>query len=444
MKFLRKILLALGLILLLAFLKVVFKKHFPHSTVFHYNLLSSLQVMLLFWAIITGLLELWFWKKQPPATAHARSLFLFLFFMALVETGCYWIIHHPSFIPDRFLIVSRSYYNNYQRDLLQFNQDITRYDPALFYRMKSSQTSVFSNIEFSDSISTNTHGFRDDETSLDHPAIVCLGDSYTLGWGVRQNECFSALLQHMLKTPVLNTGMSSYGTAREIASIQNMDKKSISTVVIQYCYNDAEENEAFVKNNFHPLISSAAVYDSAVDMLKWSKTWFPGKYVCTLFKLYMAGLKESSHPPGDKTTAQPSLAPDGHFDREAAWFIDVLKRSDLNFDSTQVFVFDICEYQQLTGQFVDALKKKLAEPDNRSIFKDHVHTLHIEKLLTPADYYRLDEHIRPSGHLKIARLLADSILYLGQRTYPGKYVAKTGLSCCATIADTSAAPSLVK
>jgi hypothetical protein len=409
MRFLRKILLAIGILLILAGLKIFFKKHFPDSLFFHFNLISCLQLIVLSWAVITGLLEIIVWKDLPRSRARRNSFFIFLVLLFLAESGSYWMLHHPASIPRPMLTVARYYYSNYQRDILQYNTTITQYDSALFYRMKSNNRSLFSNIEFSDSIFTDTHGFRDDTHALDHPLIICLGDSYTLGWGVHQQEAYPSLLRQMLKVPVLNTGMSSYGTAREIASIRSIDKSALRTVVIQYCPNDAGENEAYVNNNYKPLISPPSSYDSARNVLQWSNTWFPGKYICTQFKLLLS----LQLLPRAQKVLLSTPAPAGNseqYDKEAGWFLEVLKRSDLNFDSTNVFVFEICEYQQLSGDFINALKKKLADPGINSIFKDHIHTLHIEKLFTPADYYILDEHIRPSGHLKLARLLADSIL----------------------------------
>jgi hypothetical protein len=409
MKFLRKILLALGILIVLACLKIFLQKHFPASLFFHFNLISCLQLIVLSWSIITGLLETTVWKRLPHSKARRRSFFSFFILLLLADSGSFWLLHHPSFIPRPILPLARYYYANYQRDIMQYNPDISQYDTALFYRMKSNNRCLFSNIEFSDSIFTDARGFRDDTHALDHPVIACLGDSYTLGWGVQQQEAYPSRLQQLLKVPVLNTGMSSYGTAREIASIRPIDKSRLQTVVIQYCCNDADENEAYVNNHNRPFISPPSSYDSAKNIVKWSNVWFPGKYFCTQFKLLLSQQLLAPHG-RNGLLSPPRPADTTQYDKEAGWFLEVLKRSNLNLDSTNVFVFDIDEYAQLSGNFINALEKKLAGPGSDPIFKDHIHTLHIENLFTPADYYILDDHIRPSGHLKLAKLLADSIL----------------------------------
>lgn len=407
MRFLGKILLVLGIIVLLAGLKILFRKLFPYSLIFHYNLFSALQLMILFWALLTGLLENTVWRRLRPATARVRGFCCSLLLLALSETGCWWLLHHPENIPDSLLSTFRTYYDNYQRNILQYDQRLACYDTGLFYRMKPNNKGLFSNIEFSDSLYTDALGFRDSSDAAAHPGIICLGDSYTLGWGVRQEECFPSLLTHILKTPVLNTGMSSYGTAREVAAMQKVDRSGISTVIIQYCYNDADENEACVNNHFQPVISPRSAYDSTVAMYRWAKVWFPGKYTCTLLKLFLDQKLAFLH---NGVQYPPLLLDSASYEKEADRFNSILARSGVDFDKVRVYVFDIGEYWMLTGKFTDALERKLSAPEYSSVFKGHVRAQHLGNLLNPADYYRLDGHLRPSGQLKIARYLASVIL----------------------------------
>jgi hypothetical protein len=461
MRFLRKTIIAVCSIILLAGIKIIFKKTLPDSAVFHYNLFSSLQLLSLLWAIGTGLLEYFAWTKEPPATARLKSFFSFLAFLILAEAGCSWMLYHPRSIPHPFMTAFREYYNNYQRDILQYNKNISRYDPVVFYRMKAGNRSLFTNIEFADSIFTDNSGFRTNTPYTTPPAdiysfsppsiprkptIICLGDSYTLGWGVQQDETYPAQLQSILGQPVLNTGMSSYGTIREVESTRSLDKSGVGTVIIQYCFNDADENEAFVSHHFHLSVSPQSVYDSAVNMLWWSNLYFPGKYFCTLTKLFLSERLHASAPPGQpaghltdhpsdqssgQTTTQTPGLPTGQT-AEATWFLEVLKHSGLNFDSLHVFVFDIREYPNLTGNFIRALQQQLTSGDNRLFFKGNLRPLSVDSLFTPADYYLLDEHLRPSGQKKLAACLAAAIR------------RSTGDSSAANNAATFSAPALVK
>lgn len=420
MRFLRKMLWVLGVILVLAVLKIILQKHFPRSSFFHFNLLSCLQLLVLFWAIFTGILETTVWRRLPPRRAGRNSTLTFFALLVVAELICCWMFFHPAAIPRPFLATARYYYANYQRNIAQFDPAISQYDSSLFYRMIPNNRTTFSNVEFSDSIITDARGFRDTTNALAHSAILCLGDSYTLGWGVRQHEAYPYLLHQLLKVPVLNTGVSSYGTARELAAIRPIDKSALKAVIIQYCTNDEDENKAYVENGDRPLISPGSSYDSARTILKWSNAWFPFKYSLTQFKIFMSlnvipSVQKAIHPSIQKTIhpSRPITDDTAQYEKETDLFLEVLKGADLNFDSVHIFVFDIDSYDQLRSKFISTLRNKLTQPAQRSIFKDHVHALHIEQLFTPDDYYILDEHIRPSGHAKLARLLADSILNRG-------------------------------
>jgi len=407
----------LGALLVFAILKIFLQKHFPRSSFFHFNLLSCLQLLILFWAIFTGILENTVWQRLPPRRSGRKSTLAFFAVLVICELTCCWMFFHPATISPPFLPTAKYYYSIYERNIAQFDPAISQYDSSLFYRMIPNNRSVFSNVEFTDSMITDARGFRDTTNALTHPTILCLGDSYTLGWGVHQHEAYPYLLHQLLKVPVLNTGVSSYGTARELASIRPVDRSSVKTVIIQYCTNDEDENKAFVANGDRLKISPPSSYDSARTILKWSNAWFPFKYSLTQFKIFMSrdvipSIQKTLHPSGPKD-AQPVMDDTARYDRETNLFLEVLKGADLNFDSVHIFVFDIDSYDQLRSGFISTLSSKLAQPAQRSIFKDHVHPLHIEQLLTPGDYYILDEHIKPSGHAKLARLLADSILNSG-------------------------------
>ena len=72
----------------------------------------------------------------------------------------------------------------------------------------------------------NKNGFRSDKNysynkSPDTLRILLLGDSYTLGWEVDQDEVFSVILENYLNNngicaEVLNAGVSGFGTAEEL------------------------------------------------------------------------------------------------------------------------------------------------------------------------------------------------------------------------------------
>jgi hypothetical protein len=100
---------------------------------------------------------------------------------------------------------------------------------------------------------TNSRGFRDQrEFDYAKPAgtlrVLSLGDSHTLGYEVRQEATFSAVLERSLarrgvRAEVLNAGVSGYSTAEALAFLENEGYKFRPDVVVLGFYaNDYEDN----------------------------------------------------------------------------------------------------------------------------------------------------------------------------------------------------------
>ena len=99
----------------------------------------------------------------------------------------------------------------------------------------------------------NAQGFRDlANYSHDKPAgtlrVLVLGDSHTLGYEVRQNATFSEIVKRQLAAKgiaaeVLNTGVSGFSTAEELAFLENEGLRyDPDLVVLGFFRNDFEDN----------------------------------------------------------------------------------------------------------------------------------------------------------------------------------------------------------
>jgi hypothetical protein len=137
------------------------------------------------------------------------------------------------------------YFNAGLRNIWQTKSDCVEFDQDLFYRPKDG-VCKFQNAEFKTNI-TFKDGVRDNKNksidlSLKSP-IAILGDSYTMGWGVDDNETYSSILERLAKRKVYNLGVSSYATLREIKKLINSEiYRTIDTIIIQYDNNDYLEN----------------------------------------------------------------------------------------------------------------------------------------------------------------------------------------------------------
>lgn len=99
-----------------------------------------------------------------------------------------------------------------------------------------------------------------------------------MGWGVEQDEAFPELLQQKLGLKVLNAGVSSYGTVRELINFERQDQSNLKYLIIQYYHNDYKENLVFLKNDGKlPVMSEEAYRDYVRDHTRTTRYFF-GKY----------------------------------------------------------------------------------------------------------------------------------------------------------------------
>jgi lysophospholipase L1-like esterase len=103
-------------------------------------------------------------------------------------------------------------------------------------------------------VSINSAGLRDREFSLEKPAgvyrVMILGDSTTLGWGVRQEDTAAKFLERKLNADfpvgyssveVMNTGVGNYDTVQEVTYYETMGWKfHPDLVVLVFFINDPE------------------------------------------------------------------------------------------------------------------------------------------------------------------------------------------------------------
>ncbi len=174
------------------------------------------------------------------------------------------------------------------RNIIQFMSCCARYDVSLTYTLKPGEFS-FSNIEFKTQYRVNHMGLRDDEESLNRPEIIVLGDSQAMGWGVEQDETFAAIIEQESGLRVLNTGVSSYGTAREILMLQRINTDAAAYIVILYDPTDYVENVKFNDGGGTLETMSKETYDSTVSLYLRQQRYYPGKYTNTLVRPVLFG-----------------------------------------------------------------------------------------------------------------------------------------------------------
>lgn len=327
--------------------------------------------------------------------------------LALVEGGLQLLVQTPSLAPEGPIrMAARTLYLR-QMNLVQFDPACAQHDPELGYTLRPGAC-TFDNAGFSTRLAVNSAGLRDDEASLAQPRIVVLGDSHAMGWGVEQDDTFAQHLERQTGLRVLNAGVSSYGTVRALRNLQRLDTSAMQTLVVQYCDNDIQENEAFVEGGFHLPVMDAATYDSLVAVHQAAARYRFGDHLLYLLKsrLRSSDSAVASAQPAAGQVADRSGSGAAH---EARLFLEAFRHAGVDLAGVQILVFEVGTYGHNDDAFAAALDAELATPRFADLALD-IETLDISAHVSRAAHYlMLDDHMNAAGHEVLADLLARRI-----------------------------------
>jgi hypothetical protein len=251
-------------------------------------------------------------------------------------------------------------------------------DPDLIY-VPALGTCRFEDIEFNTSLTFNAEG-RETGPKPAGTGIAVLGDSHAMGWGVNDEETYAARLQGMLKRPVYNLGVASYGTARELIRLERsglLDK--VDTVILQYCSNDYRENLEFDGAAKDELQRKLFDPDPSEPTEKSNKLGY-------LLKGYGLTLAAPFKSLSDRLRRKG-------FDRHYPPLIEQLRKHAKALDGKRVLVF----YSNTFGQQF----RNFPHGPDASLPQVQFVDLHLER----SNYRQLDDHLTVQGHRVVAERL---------------------------------------
>lgn len=409
MKLLKKIAWILALMIILSIIKFLLNRNSPASFLFHSNFATSIQWFLFggltFGLVLQFLLRI-IGKKDFPTWL---SWSIFLVIVIAGEWSITYFMQHANKVSNTLHGYLVKYYLMFERQLPEVKEDCACYDDKLTYTYKPNAACLQTNPEFSDSIYVNKAGLRDDNNSLERPEIICLGDSYTMGWGVGQQQAYPQILERTLKMKVLNAGISSYGTARETMLLRRLDTTGAKYIIIQFCFNDIQENNIYVRRQRYRLpVMPNAVYRKAVTDHKWATTYYPLKRVLTLSRMAVKdGISSIS---GGNPFADRVINYDTAYKPAAARaFLNIVYRSGINFKKVKVLVVDMNRYPAFDHHLMDLAQDMLKNGQYSEEFKKSIRFVNTTPLNIPVYYYPLDSHLTPAGHEVMANILSRAI-----------------------------------
>lgn len=281
------------------------------------------------------------------------------------------------------------YFSAPMRSILQGDAGCVAGDETLGYVPKLGDC-PFENFEFSTVLKFDEAGAvmskaADAPPQSDGSSIIVVGDSHAMGWGVSYDQTFAYLLSEQ-GYAVRNYAMSSYGTEQELLSaLHSSAFAEADTIIVQYCSNDIGKN----KERAADYIPGEAEYYGGIEPLDFT-TGLRVQNALRLYKsdysfwdvmampvVWMADLFVGPHQAIEDPAEHKAL------------FLEILARYPA-FADKNIIVF----YSNAHG----ALFSDWDGEAGNVIFRDLD--------LARDDYHRIDDHLTPGGHAKIAQRLA--------------------------------------
>lgn len=397
MKNLLRVFLLVAVLVLLTVLKHLLDRYSPASIIFHYNFLTCIQYFLLiavfFYLLLYGFFKFILKRKLKAVTFWIVLLSLF----TISEVFIFYFLRNTDKIPpslDRFMT---EYYLTYEINFPQLS-----FDPQLKYTLKKNSVYQHKNLEFNNKIVVNEMGLRDNPDALQHPEIICLGDSYTMGWGVNQNEAYPALIQKATGLKTLNAGITSYGTVRELILLNRLDTSNLKYLIIQYCYNDWNENKAFRDSGRYIPTGSQQSLDNTFKSYRLARKYFPFKYTLTLLRMYIRNV--FFKPKSEEPLAWVQSV--DYVPAAADTFLQILDNSNLNFKKLKIILIDTNRYPAYEHHWLEAVERELIPKLYGDDMVQSIHIVKFPELNHQKYFYPLDNHLNAAGH----RLVADKIV----------------------------------
>ena len=350
-------------------------------------LFSSLGVFLYKIFVFSGLLLVTYFLSVLTKVKQRTLLVILivielglLFILMMIQNG----VNLPTFIDVKF----RNFYVGSFRNTVQYNSNLAQYNPDLLYTLKEGK-GVFTGWEFSDTFQINRLGVRDDDQSLINPEIIFLGDSYTMGWGVSQEETFAQIVEQKTSMNSLNMGISSYGTAREFLLLEKIDYSSSKLMVIQFCSNDNFENNQFVKQGKLE-ISSKESYEKVILRNNLNLSYYPFKYFFEFVAKIPRAIIREIFLATDSEVSDEEESSKNYVEN----FFKIIDLIQKRFEG-KILILHIEPHRISKEVFLD-FEKYIKEHQYSKVF-----LLDTWNFIEPNDYYELDDHLKAEGHQKI-------------------------------------------
>jgi hypothetical protein len=217
---------------------------------------------------------------------------------------------------------------------------------------------------------------------------------------VEGDQTFAALIGRESGQRVLDTGIASYGSVRELMMLGRVDRTRTKTILWQFCNNDYVENEAYVKNGNRLPTLSRAEWEGWVAAHARERRYVPFRYLIRAVGSRLEALFGTRGPdPANPDPDDPAVRK-----KQVDDFLDVLETSPVDLTPYRIVLFEMNGRNQNADWFLRMLAEELRTGTHSDVAKRLV-LVDVAARLAPEDYYLLDDHLTPAGHRKVAGIL---------------------------------------
>jgi len=270
-------------------------------------------------------------------------------------------------------------------------------DAGYVYKAKPGAC-IFNNLEYQTVLNHNEEGFRNPPPKAEvNPKVdvVLLGDSYTHGYGVNDEDTFARQLNKYGYT-TKNLGMASYATQTELKALARYTAGE-KVVVIQYCDNDAFENQESLRLDASEFATKKrTLWQASAQSYLSQKEFGLMVPIRNLKNRLLNGNWQSMRAYNRRQIEIRGI------EGEADTFAQILARYEPLLKGKRVIVFEASGRNNNHPAFQSAFSKAI-----------HAHLPHLDltvldssQFLRPQDYYFFDDHLNARGHAAVAKEIA--------------------------------------
>ena len=278
--------------------------------------------------------------------------------------------------------IQKKLYFSGVRKLWNIDPNCSRYDKDLLYAPLEGECK-FSNPEFQTTLNFDKYrrlNLTDDNINEKEQIIITLGDSFTMGWGVENDETFAYNLQKIINQKILNLGVASYGTVREIKRLKlNKFYEQAKTIIIQYHVNDIYENKSLDISKSYSKEDYDTYFSSREN--NTNKIIYILRYYKKSFRLLFSHINDI-----------------------------IFKKKEIHNLNTHLEYLEKIINQNLKNNDKRIIVFLVKEPHQNLIYKKEKNFANFEFLIIDTEkehFFIIDDHLNVNGHKYIAKRLAN-------------------------------------